>query len=247
MIEIERHTHWVELQLNRPSCMNAINIEMYRDLSAQLRAAHNDPSVTALIIHGAGPHFCAGNDLSELVNATADTPIAAADFLKSLITADLPIIAAIQGNVVGVGVTLLQHCDFVYAKSDTQFSLPFTKLGVCPEGASSLLFAQIVGHKKAARWLLDAEPFNAEQALEAGLITAISDPFTTPLEQARRRATSLAQKPQGSLRDSKRLMATHQRENQLKAVDDEIEIFKQRLRNADTLEAIQALLSSKEP
>ncbi|MCQ9617520.1 enoyl-CoA hydratase-related protein [Paenalcaligenes niemegkensis] len=245
MIEVTRHAHWIELGLNRPSHMNAINADMYHRLARELTAADSEPSLTAVILRGHGPHFTAGNDLSEFKNFDADAPLAAVEFLKSLVNVDIPLLAAIQGNVVGVGVTMLQHCDFVYAKSDALLSMPFTKLGVCPEAGASLAFAQIVGDKNAARWLLDSEPFTAEQALEAGLLTAISDPFTLPVELARDRVQSLALKPSAALRATKRLMRSHQRAALLKAIDDEVQLFKQRLQSPETQLIVQGYLRHK--
>src|SRR5690606_3767813 len=149
------------LTINRPERRNALTGSMYQALDQGLQAAQADPACHAVILTGAGDCFTAGNDLSEFQATRSLTDSPALAFLRTLANVDVPVIAAVEGHAVGVGVTLLQHCDFVYAGETAQFSMPFVSLGLCPEGGSSTLLAQLVGARRANEWLLLGRRFDA--------------------------------------------------------------------------------------
>ncbi len=168
MIRTHDAGHWLEVILDRPERRNALTGPMYEELADIIDQADQNQKYRALILTGAGEHFCAGNDISELSNVRSSTEPPPIKFLRSLVKADIPLIAAVEGHAVGIGVTLLLHADFVYAARDARLRMPFTALGLCPEGASSHLLAQYVGQRRANEWLLLSQAFSAEQAMEDG-------------------------------------------------------------------------------
>ncbi|MGB5807874.1 enoyl-CoA hydratase-related protein, partial [Castellaniella sp.] len=182
MIRIERRDAILEILIDRAERRNALTDAMYRDIERALREADADPACAAVILHGAGGHFTAGNDLAEFQMPQDSRDVGSIAFLHALASVDVPVIAAVQGQAVGVGVTLLLHCDFVYAAPDAAFRLPFVSLGLCPEGASSLLLPRLAGERRPARWLLGAEPFGAADALAGQVLSAVED---DPLAAAR--------------------------------------------------------------
>ncbi|KAB0615681.1 enoyl-CoA hydratase-related protein, partial [Castellaniella defragrans] len=192
MIRAERRDAVLEILIDRPERRNALTDAMYRDIERALREADADAACAAVILHGAGGHFTAGNDLAEFQMPQDSRDVGSIAFLHALASVDVPVIAAVQGQAVGVGVTLLQHCDFVYAAPDAVFRLPFVSLGLCPEGASSYLLPRLAGDRRAAQWLLGADPFGAGDALAGRLLTAVAD---DPLAQARACAQALAAQP----------------------------------------------------
>lgn len=160
------------LRINRPESRNALTLAMYADLIEYLRQADTDPDVRVVLLDG-GNYFSAGNDLSDFTGYRKGGEFIALTFLKALHQFSKPLVAAVEGGAVGVGTTLLQHCDFAYAGASTLFSLPFINFGLCAEGGSSQLLAQGSNAKQAARWLLLGEPFTASAALNAGLLTEV--------------------------------------------------------------------------
>ena len=209
---------------------------MYRDIDRALREADADPACAAVVLHGAGGHFTAGNDLAEFQTPQDSREVGSIAFLHTLASVDVPVIAAVRGQAVGVGVTLLLHCDFVYAAADAVFRLPFVSLGLCPEGASSLLLPRIAGERRAAQWLLGAEPFGAEDALAGQLLTALAD---DPLAAARARAQSLAAQPASAVRASKRLLREPGRAEVHRVLDTEAAVFFDRLQSPEAQAAFQ--------
>ncbi len=230
MIRTHATEHWLEITLDRPERRNALTNAMYQELADVIQQADRHLAWRALILNGAGEHFCAGNDLSELSEARTDDEPPAIRFLKALVQADIPIIVALEGHAVGIGVTLLLHADFVFAASDARLRMPFTALGLCPEGASSHLLAQIVGPRRANQWLLQSQSFTAAQALQDGLLTDLTDPGNS-LEAARACARSLAEQPPLALRASKRLLRAPQRQTLLDVLERERRLFLQLLQS----------------
>ncbi len=165
------------LEFNRPERKNAITGAMYTTLATALRNAEQDPSVRAILITGKPEIFTAGNDLDDFLNnvgvgaMTEDRPVF--QFMQALEGCSKPVIAAVSGLAVGIGTTLLMHCDLVYAADSAKFSMPFTQLGLCPEFASSLLVGQAAGHARAAEKLLLGEAFPAQEAFEMGIVTKV--------------------------------------------------------------------------
>jgi enoyl-CoA hydratase/carnithine racemase len=242
MIRIERQGAVLEILIDRPERRNALTDAMYRDIERALREADADPACAAVILHGAGGHFTAGNDLAEFQMPQDSRDVGSIAFLHALASVNVPVIAAVRGQAVGVGVTLLLHCDFVYAAADAVFRLPFVSLGLCPEGASSLLLPRIAGDRRAARWLLGAEPFGAEEALAGQLLTAVADdPFTS----ARACARSLAAQPAPAVRASKRLLREPGRAEVHQVLDAEAAVFFERLKSPEAQAAFQQFFYRK--
>jgi len=194
------------LTLNRVARKNSLTAAMYDALADALEAANHDATVRAVVIQGHETVFSAGNDISDFLDkppATSDAPVFR--FLRGISSFPKPIVAAVCGPAVGIGTTMLLHCDLIYAGDNAAFSMPFVNLGLCPEAASSFLAAQLMGYPRAAEALLLGEPFMAESALEMGLINRIVPPAEVNA-LAQRQALKLAAKPMTSLIETKRLM-----------------------------------------
>jgi enoyl-CoA hydratase/carnithine racemase len=194
------------LTFNRPDKKNSITADMYATLADALTAAVADAAVRVVVIQGQPQIFSAGNDIADFLNkppSQQDAPVFR--FLRGISTFPKPVIAAVAGPAVGIGTTLLLHCDLVYAGDNAAFALPFVNLGLCPEAASSLLVPKLMGYHRAAEALLLGEPFMAEAALEVGLVNRVLPP-TEVNDYAHAQAKKLAAKPLASLIETKRLM-----------------------------------------
>ncbi len=192
--------------LNRPAKKNALTAPMYQAMADALRASEADAAVRCIVIHGSAEAFTAGNDLEDFLNDPPlgdDAPVFR--FLTALPACTKPLVAAVAGPAIGVGTTMLLHCDLVYAGENARFALPFAQLGLCPEAASSLLLPMAVGHLRAAEKLLLGEPFGAEEAREMGLVNKVL-PAAEVVDHALAQAGKLARLPASSLRATKRLM-----------------------------------------
>lgn len=238
MIETKYENGGMVLTINRPKQRNALNIEMYQQLSEGLQAAHDNADCHSVIITGAGDHFTAGNDLTDFQRQRLPGDSPALTFLRTLAAVDVPVIAAVQGYAVGVGVTMLQHCDFVYADNTAVFSLPFVSLGLCPEGGASILLERLVGPRKAAQWLLQAKRFDAAEAYDAGLLTAISENGQT-LADGQEAAALLAKQPVAALRLSKHMLREPGRLALMQAFDIERDRFHERLQSDEAQAAFK--------
>ena len=192
--------------LNRPERKNSITAAMYDALDQALVAAQKDPAVRVVVFQGSETIFSAGNDIGDfLANTPGGEGAPVFRFLHTLAAFPKPLLAAVCGPAVGIGTTMLFHCDLVYAGDNAAFSVPFVNLGLCPEAASSLLLPRLMGYHRAAEALLLGEPFMAEAAQEAGLVSRVVPPAEAkPLAQAQ--ARKLAAKPLSSLLQTKRLM-----------------------------------------
>ncbi|PLC50487.1 enoyl-CoA hydratase [Pollutimonas subterranea] len=232
------------LTINRPERRNALTGSMYQALDQGLQAAQADPACHAVILTGAGDCFTAGNDLSEFQATRSLTDSPALAFLRTLANVDVPVIAAVEGHAVGVGVTLLQHCDFVYAGETAQFSMPFVSLGLCPEGGSSTLLAQLVGARRASDWLLLGRQFDAAEAYESGFITAVSPPGHA-LNEAQAAADVLGRQPAEALRISKRMLREPGRAELMRTFDKERDLFTERLKSEEAQAAFRLFFDRK--
>ncbi|WP_075790675.1 enoyl-CoA hydratase-related protein [Massilia putida] len=163
----------LHILFNRPRQRHALTFDMYLRLAWMFTLAQGDDSVRAVLLSGAGNYFNAGNDLNDFLEFGADDEFVPAHFLRALSRCDKPVVAAVEGGAIGIGATMLLHCDIVYAGASTRFAMPFINLALCPEGASSLLMPRHAGYKQAARWLMLGEPFGAPEAREAGLVTQV--------------------------------------------------------------------------
>jgi enoyl-CoA hydratase/carnithine racemase len=232
------------LVINRPDKKNAITAAMYTSLAADLDAARRDESVGAVVITGAGNVFTAGNDLRDFLEnppAGEDAPVFR--FLTTLAEFDKPLVAAVRGVAVGIGTTMLLHCDLVYVAPSARFHMPFVDLGLVPEAASTLLLPRLVGPRLAAQWLLLAEPFNAETAVSVGLANAIV-PDEAVLAHAVTMAEILDAKPRNAVRQTKRLLRADQADV-MAALRREVELFQEALRSTEARAAFQGFLTKK--
>ena len=232
------------LVIDRPDKKNAITAAMYTSLAADLNAARQDDAVGAVLITGAGSTFTAGNDLRDFLEhppGGEDAPVFR--FLFALAEFDKPLVAAVRGPAIGIGTTLLLHCDFVFVSPSARFQMPFIDLGLVPEAASTLLLPSLVGMRRAAQWLMLGEPFNAEIAVSVGIANEIV-PDDALLGHAQAIAERLAAKPRHAMRLTKRLLR-HDRADVLAAIRREAELFREALHSNEARAAFQAFLTSQ--
>jgi len=242
LILVSRADAVYELRLNRPDKRNALTFAMYEALARALTEAQADAQVRAVLLSGAGAGFSAGNDLNDFLQApqfTSDHPVMA--FLRTLATFSKPLVAAVHGQSVGIGVTMLLHCDLVVAATGAQFSMPFVALGLVPEAASSLLLPRLVGTQRAAELLLLGRPFDAERAHSLGLVNRVVD-GTVLLEEGRQLARSLAQQPATALAATRRLLRGDPAQL-LERIEEEARIFGAQLQSQELRAAISAFLA----
>jgi enoyl-CoA hydratase/carnithine racemase len=235
------------MTLNRVDKKNSITAAMYSAMAAAVKEAASNDAVRVLVIQGHETIFSAGNDIADFLNnppATDDAPVF--HFLRAISTIAKPVVAAVAGPAVGVGTTLLFHCDLVYAGDNAAFAMPFVNLGLCPEAASSLLAPQLMGYHRAAEALLLGEPFQAEQALEMGLVTRIVPP-TEVNALAQQQAKKLAAIPLSALVITKRLMKQGQAALVQQQMLDEAADFGRMLREPAAREAFGAFMEKRKP
>ena len=235
------------LTLNRLERKNSITSAMYGAMADALAAAAGDPAVRVVVLQGHETVFSAGNDIGDFLNqppAQADSPVFR--FLRGIAAFPKPLVAAVSGPAVGVGTTMLFHCDLVYAGDNAAFSMPFVNLGLCPEAASSLLVPQMLGYHRAAEALLLGEPFMAEAALEVGLVNRVVPP-TEANGVAQLAARKLAAKPLASLVETKRLMKKGQQQLVLQQMADEGQSFSRMLGEPAAREAFSAFMEKRLP
>ena len=235
------------LTLNRLARKNSITAAMYAALADALESAKNDVAVRALVIQGHETIFSAGNDIGDFLNQPPSTPDAPVfRFLYGISSFPKPIVAAVCGPAVGIGTTMLLHCDLVYAGDNAAFSMPFVNLGLCPEAASSILAAQLMGYHRAAEALLLGEPFMAEAALEMGLVNRIVPPAEANA-LAQRQALKLAAKPLSALMETKRLMKKGHAASVAERIAEEGVAFGRMLHEPAAREAFTAFMEKRKP
>jgi len=237
----------LHIVINRPEKRNALSPAMYDALAGALACADAEPVIRLTLLQGAGDCFTSGNDLNDFVHAPPageESPVFR--FLHAISTAQKPVVAAVLGNAVGVGTTMLLHCDLVYAGEGARFELPFVNLGLCPEAAASLLLPQLVGHQRAAELLLLGEPFGAERAREIGLVNAVFNDGEVH-QQAWALARKLAQQPPASVRLTKALLKRGGRRAVAETIAEEGRHFLQRLSSPEAQEAFAAFFERRRP
>ncbi|MEY3462203.1 MAG: hypothetical protein RLZZ03_1856 [Pseudomonadota bacterium] len=235
------------ITINRVEKKNSLTAAMYGSLADALDSAARDAAVRVVVIQGHELIFSAGNDINDFLSVPPDTSDAPVfRFLRALSTFAKPLVAAVCGPAVGIGTTLLLHCDLVYAGDNAAFSLPFVNLGLCPEAGSSLLLPQLMGHQRAAEALLLGEPFTAETALEVGLINRIVPPAEANA-LAQMQAQKLALKPLSSLLETKRLMKLGNAPVVAGRIAEEISSFGRMLREPAAREAFTAFIEKRRP
>ena len=231
----------------RPDKKNAITAAMYAAMADGLAAAAADAAVRVVLLAGSDACFTAGNDLQDfLANPPAGDDSPVFRFLRGLAAFPKPIVAAPCGVAVGVGTTMLLHCDLVYAGDNARFSVPFAQLGLCPEAASSLLLPAIAGWQRAAEKLLLGEPFGADEAREMGIVNRVL-PAAEAIGFARAQAAKLAALPPASLRETKRLMKRGLGDAIPAQMAAEGEVFGRMLRAPEAREAFTAFFEKRRP
>lgn len=247
LIRSEMSDGILTIRFNRPDKKNALNLAMYAGLSEGLRLADGNDAVRVVLITGTDGCFTSGNDLADFMTAPptgSDSPVM--KFLHTISTFRKPIVAAVTGSAVGIGVTMLLHCDLVYAAAGAVFQLPFVNLGLCPEAGSSLLIPRLMGHQRAAELLLLGEPFSAEQACHAGLVNGVC-PDTELLAIARQKALQLAAQPAAAVRLTKELLKRDYAADLQKTIADEGAHFMARLKSPEAAEALRAFMEKRKP
>lgn len=232
--------------LNRPLKRNALTPAMYRALGTALAGAAAAGS-RAIWLHGSAECFTAGNDLGDFAVAHPGEPRPAMAFLEQLAACETPIVASVNGAAVGIGATLLLHCDLAYCSAGARFQLPFVNLGLCPEAASSLLLPGRAGLLRASELLLLGEPFDAATAREAGLVLAVLPDADAADAMGRSRAATLAAKPPEALRASRALLRQGSLAAVQRAMRAEAAEFGRLLQGPEAREALTALREKRAP
>ena len=239
------------IEIARPEKKNALTVAMYQAMADALDAAGADASVRAVLITGQPGVFTSGNDIEDFMarppgqgSEGLDSPVFR--FMRALYSCDKPVVAAVTGAAVGIGTTLLLHCDLVYVADDARLAMPFVSLGLVPEFASSLLVPQLMGHRRAAEKLLLGDPFTAEQAVECGIANAVL-PAAEVVNHARRVAERFNALPPGAVREAKQLLRGPQREQIEATIRVEGALFAKRLRSPEAMEAFQAFFQKRKP
>ena len=234
------------ITLARPERRNAITVAMYAALADAIEGAASDPAIRLITIRGHGEDFCAGNDLADFLAADLGEgeEIPVWRLLRALARNQVPIVVAVHGNAIGIGTTMLLHCDLVIAAENTRFHLPFVDLALVPETASSLLLPRLAGRRRAARYLLVGEPFGARDALDIGIVSHIVP--AEELDAALSAITSaLLAKPAEALRLTQRLLRAGTEEEILERMELENRYFAERLQSAEVKEAIAAFFEKR--
>jgi enoyl-CoA hydratase/carnithine racemase len=236
------------ITLRRPDKKNAITQEMYRGMSDAIDTAQNNPAIRCIVIAGGSGAFTAGNDLEDFLRdgtSNTDAPRAsnAVKFLYSLAHNTKPIIAAVDGIAIGIGTTMLFHCDYVLASTTTTFSTPFIHLGLVPEGASSLLAPRAMGHQRAFAMLVMGRSLSAEEGRLAGFVNAVVAPGHTEVE-ARKVAREICSLPAEAVALSRKLLRLPP-EDLTRRIDQESHLFGERMRSAEAVAAFKAFFSRK--
>ena len=235
------------MRMNRPRKKNALTLAMYAGMTDALRQASADDNVRVVLITGSADCFTAGNDLGDFLDAPPtgpDSPVV--QFLFALRSFAKPLVAAVCGAAVGIGTTMLLHCDLVYAGANVRFHMPFVDLGLAPEAGSSLLLPQLLGQRRAAELLLLAEPFGAEQALAYGFVNGVYTPAEVEAA-AYSKALALAAKAPNALRQTKRLMVQAQADLIARTMEAELQVFGALLQGPEAAEALQAFFEKRQP
>ena len=236
------------ITLRRPEKKNAITQDMYRGMSEAIDSAQTDPSIRCIIISGGLGAFTAGNDLEDFLkdgtsNTAAPRSSNAVKFLYSLVHNEKPVIAAVDGIAIGIGTTMLFHCDYVLASSITTFSTPFIHLGLVPEGASSLLAPRALGHQRAFAMLVMGRTLNAEDARAAGFVNTIVEPGHVEAE-ARKAAREICALPAEAVAISRKLLRLPP-EELTRRIDQESHLFGERMRSPEAVAAFKTFLSRR--
>lgn len=242
----------LSIEFNRPERKNAITSAMYQSMADAINDGERDASVRAILIAGKPEIFTAGNDLEDFLKSARGSDGVALEeravfrFMLALSGATKPVVAAVAGAAVGIGTTLLMHCDLVYAADNAKFSMPFSQLGLCPEFASSLLLTQVAGYSRAAEKLMLGEAFLAQEALDMGLVSKVL-PVADLLPFARTQAAKLVALPASSVRATKQLMKASRNAAITQTMTAENKLFGAMLEAPEAKEAFTAFFEKRKP
>jgi len=243
---VERKGDVLAITLARPDRRNAITVAMYAALADAFESAAGDDGLRLITLRGQGQDFTAGNDLgdfmAELPRDGSDIPVWR--LLRALAKNQVPVVAAVHGNAVGIGTTMLFHCDFVIAEEGTRFLMPFVDLGLVPEAASSLILPRLAGRRRAARYLLLGEPFGPEEALDFGLVSHLA-PAGQLDAIVDRVVEALRAKPAEALRLTQRLLRRGNSDELLERMELENGHFSERLTSTEVRDAISAFFAAR--
>ncbi|WP_374572338.1 enoyl-CoA hydratase-related protein [Phenylobacterium sp.] len=245
-ISATREGHVERLTISNPGRKNALTQVMYRDLADALLAAARTPEVAVVVIEGRGGVFTSGNDVSDFSAGPSDGPTGVAMFLDAIIAYPKPIIAKVEGLAIGIGTTMLLHCDLVYAAEDARFQLPFVNLGLVPEAASSYLLPRLMGQARAAELLMFGEMFSAQTALELGVVTSVH-PADDLARHVCARAAALATKAPNALERTKALLRSLPEGGVRGRMAEEAAAFATCLAGSEFKEAITAFREKRAP
>jgi enoyl-CoA hydratase/carnithine racemase len=236
------------ITFNRIEKKNAFTQAMYARMADEMDSAADDPGVRVIVFTGTGGVFSSGNDVTNFLKRTGDVnqEPPSLRFLSRLPVFPKPMIAAVEGPAVGIGTTMLLHCDLVYADETARFILPFARLGICPEAASSLLLPRIAGLQRATEMLMLGEPFDAERAREAGIVNEVV-PSDQLHQRVAERAAAVAALPPSAVRATKTLIRHETRQQTTEAMTREFELFAKQLASPEAGEAMNAFLEKREP
>lgn len=243
-VVVSRIEHGLHVHMNRAAKRNALTRRMYETMADVLAEAERDDDVRVVLFSGAGGTFCGGNDMNDFVaHSPDDAGRPAGRFIRALCEASKVLVAAVQGPAVGIGSTMLLHCDLVVAARSVRLSMPFIHLGLVPEAASSLLLPQAVGHRRAAEMLLLGEAVDGETALQWGLVNRLVEDAAL-LESALALAASVAARPAAALRMTKRLLRGDLAAME-RRVAEESEMFGRQLASPEFRQAAAAFLNKR--
>jgi enoyl-CoA hydratase/carnithine racemase len=243
---VTRSDSVMEIRFNRPEKKNALTRAMYDGVVAAFESAESDPAIRVIILTGTGDTFTSGNDIKDFQQRAASRNTSAASpFLTALSTLNKPLIAAVNGAAIGVGTTMLAHCDLIVAARSARFVMQFTRLGLVPEAGSSLLFPQLLGHQRASAMLLLGDPLDAEAALAAGFVYQVVDDAQL-MTAARALAGRLAALPPQAIRQTKHLMRRGKADLPGR-IGEELELFRERVHSPEAAEAFAAFMEKRAP
>jgi enoyl-CoA hydratase/carnithine racemase len=245
-VAISRTDGLLEIRFDRPEKKNALSRAMYTQVVGALESADADPAIRVVLLTGTGSYFTSGNDIADFQMRAASTnaPDGSA-FLTALSSLSKPLIGAVNGPAIGVGTTMLAHCDLIIAARSARFVMPFTSLGLVPEAASSLLFPRLVGHQRASALLLLGEPIDADTALDWGFVNQVVDDAAL-MDTAYGIARRLAALPPRAVRETKHLIKNGKTDVPGR-IAEELVLFRERLRSPEAKEAFAAFMEKRKP